>query len=232
MSKETLSSIIQEITKMGEEKKSTINGDPTAELRKQDHIELAFRSQVSSLDIDGRFYYEPLLSGHPEDGSSLSTMFLGKELKYPVWISSMTGGTEWAAKINKNLARACKDFGLGIGLGSCRALLYSDEHFNDFNIREVLGEDRPLFANLGIAQVEEVIDRNHWGKVSSMIDKLRADGLIIHVNPLQEWLQPEGDRFRNPPIDTIKRALDSIAKPIIVKEVGQGMGPKSLRALA
>jgi len=64
-----------------------------------------------------------------------------------------------------------------------------------------------------------------------MIDKLSADGLIIHVNPLQEWLQPEGDRFEYAPLETITRFLDNFQLPVIVKEVGQGMGYQSLKAL-
>jgi len=64
-----------------------------------------------------------------------------------------------------------------------------------------------------------------------MINRLRADGLIIHINPLQEWFQPGGDRIRSAPLDTIKRLLDRLKYPVIVKEVGQGMGPASLNEL-
>jgi isopentenyl-diphosphate delta-isomerase len=93
-------------------------------------------------------------------------------------------------------------------------------------------DDQPLYANLGIAQVEEMLALNHYNKIRDLVHKLEADGLIVHVNPLQEWLQPEGDRIANPPIDTIKRLLDLADFPIMVKEVGQGFGPKSLQALA
>ena len=101
--------------------------DPTGAERKKDHIELAFRSQIDKQDLDSRFYYEPLLSGHPERGSLPGFEFLGKSLKAPLWVSSMTGGTEMAKTINQNLARACKDFGIGMGLGSCRSILFSDD---------------------------------------------------------------------------------------------------------
>lgn len=200
------------------------------ENRKKDHIDLAFQSQILKDEIDNRFYYEPLLSGHP-DGIPGNFFLAGKRMKVPVWISSMTGGTEMAGRINRNLAQAASEFGMGMGLGSCRIILDSDKHFQDFNVRDILGEELPLFANLGIAQVEELITRNEVPKIDALISKLRADGLIIHVNPLQEWFQPEGDRFLRPPLDTIKELLSTANYPVIVKEVGQGMGIESLSAL-
>lgn len=148
-----------------------------------------------------------------------------------MWVSSMTGGTQAARIINTNLARACGEFGFGMGLGSCRSLLYSDEHFEDFNVRPVMGFDVPLFANLGIAQVENLLMNNRWHAAEEMVARLQADGLIIHVNPTQEWLQPEGDLLHHPPLQIIEEVLSLTRMPIIVKEVGQGMGPESLRAL-
>ncbi len=206
--------------------------DPNAANRKKDHIELAFQSQVTRAQLDDRFYYEPILSGHPEPGSWPPFRFLDKKMRLPMWVSSMTGGTEMAHTINHNLARACKDFGFGMGLGSCRSLLYSDDTLDDFNVRPLIGEDLPLYANLGIAQVEQLIEKNELYRVSQLLDKLKADGLIIHVNPMQEWLQPEGDRFQHPPLQTIMTFLEKMDYlPVIVKEVGQGMGFGSLKAL-
>jgi isopentenyl-diphosphate delta-isomerase len=205
--------------------------DPNAASRKQDHIELAFRSKLELTELDARFDYEPLLSAHPESGSLKVIDFLGKKLKAPIWVSSMTGGTKWAHTINHNLARACRDFGLGMGLGSCRSLLYSDETLADFNVRHLIGDDLPLYANLGIAQMEQLMAAGQTERIDALIEKLQADGLIIHVNPLQEVLQPEGDRFKNPPLQTIEAFLKTSRVPVVVKEVGQGMGKKSLREL-
>jgi len=206
--------------------------DPTAVSRKRDHIELAFQSQVEEGKLDQRFYYEPLLSGHPDDRQSPAFSFLNKIMQTPIWVSSMTGGTELAKTINYNLARACQEFGMGMGLGSCRSLLYSDEYFEDFNVRPTLGEKVPFYANLGIAQVEQLILEGKVYLVRDLIQKLQADGLIIHVNPMQEWLQPEGDHFQRPPIETIYDFLDQQSDlSIIVKEVGQGMGHESLKSL-
>lgn len=206
--------------------------DPNAASRKKDHIELAFASQVTRPELDLRFYYEPVLSAHPEHNSLPAVDFLDKKLRVPIWVSSMTGGTEMARVINRNLARACAEFGMGMGLGSCRSLLYDDDNLADFAVRELIGKEQPLYANLGIAQVEQLIERDELDRIPALIRKVDADGLIIHVNPLQEWLQPEGDRFRRPPIEIIRQVLTSFAgMSVIVKEVGQGMGYESLKAL-
>ncbi len=205
--------------------------DPTAEERKKDHIELAFQAQIRQYQLDNRFYYEPILAAHPTSGSLSPKSFLGKTLKVPIWVSSMTGGTTLALTINHNLARACRDFGMGMGLGSCRALLFSNERLHDFDVRHIIGDSLPLFANLGIAQLEQLLDANELWRIDALLDKLRADGLIVHVNPLQEWLQPEGDKIKYPPIETIQRLLETTPIKLIVKEVGQGMGYESLKAL-
>jgi isopentenyl-diphosphate delta-isomerase len=200
------------------------------ENRKKDHINLAFKSRIPSSELDRRFYYEPLMKAHPEGDLPVMQLF-GKKMRAPIWVSSMTGGTELAGKINRNLARVCNEFGLGMGLGSCRPLLLSDKHFSDFDMREVIGDEVPFYANLGIFQVEEMVLKGDINPAIELVDRLRADGLIIHVNPLQEWLQPEGDRFSQPPIETIRSFIQMTPMKVIVKEVGQGMGLESLKAL-
>jgi len=200
------------------------------ENRKNDHLAMAFQSQMSAQDMDQRFYYEPLLSPHPVNVIPESD-FCGKKMRLPVWISSMTGGTPMAGMINRNLARACNEFGMGMGLGSCRTLLDDDKHLSDFDLREIIGNDQPFWANLGISQVETLLKQGKVDQISALVEKLRADGLLIHVNPLQEWFQPEGDRLRKSAIVSVQQLLELAQFPIIVKEVGQGMGYESLRQL-
>lgn len=199
--------------------------------RKRDHIDLAIASQTLIAEKDNRFYYEPLLTVHPSKTVFLNSFFLGTEFKAPIWVSSMTGGTGIAQKINENLARACRDFGLGMGLGSCRKILFDDTYLSDFNVRKYIGV-QPLFANLGIAQINSLISQKKTAAIKEMLQKLEADGLVIHINPVQEWLQPEGDVIQGlTPLNAIEEILEIIDTKLIVKEVGQGMGPESLKEL-
>ncbi len=200
------------------------------EERKKDHIDLELKSQADKYSRDDRFYYEPMLSPHP--GIEIQEYdFLGKRMRAPIWISSMTGGTQKASFINRNLAAAAAKYGLGMGLGSCRAILDDDKYFEDFNLRPIIGDDLPFYANLGIAQVEHLLEHKSHEKIDALLQRLKADGLIVHVNPVQEWLQPEGDRLRRAPVDTIAEIADIAGYKIIVKEVGQGFGPESLKAI-
>lgn len=196
--------------------------------RKLDHIELAKKSQSKVTEVDHRFDYEPAFFFHPQN-EKMSQLFLGKTVDYPFWISSMTGGAELALNINQNLARLCGKYKLGFGLGSCRSLLTSDDRLKDFAVRSLT--DGPLYANLGIAQVEELVLKNSQDKIHEVVRKLEADGLIIHLNPLQEWFQPEGDRFSQSPLVTLNKFLENCSYNVIVKEVGHGIGPRSLGAL-
>ena len=199
--------------------------------RKREHIELASRSQLPEWTNDRRFYYEPMLASHTSPILK-AVNFLPGKMQFPLWVSSMTGGTPQARQINENLAAACREFGLGMGLGSCRVMLdQPGKHMKDFALRPKLGNDLPFFANLGIAQLEKICKTSKWKAVRDMLDMLQADGLTIHVNPLQEWLQPEGDRISRAAIDVIREVLSNLSCPVIVKEVGQGMGPESLKAL-
>lgn len=200
-----------------------------ADLRKQSHLELAFNAQNGL--IDPRFMYEPMLSAHPLGNEEWPIQFGGKSMRYPIWISSMTGGTSLAGPINKMLALTAKKFGFGMGLGSCRIILGDNTFFEDFNLRPILGDELPFFANIGIAQLEEILETNSAYLLKNLISKLNVDGVIIHVNPLQEWLQPEGDRIKHSPLQTISRLLNEVDSKIIVKEVGQGFGIESMRAL-
>ena len=110
-------------------------------------------------------------------------------MKFPIWISSMTGGTAEAEHINNNLARVCAEFGLGMGLGSCRIYMDKKGFEKQFELRKIVGYELPLWANLGIGQIEKALANNSISAIDDMVDRLQADGLIVHINPLQEFFQ-------------------------------------------
>lgn len=197
--------------------------------RKLEHIKLALESQTKTDEQDLRFNYEPMLAAHPEN-PDLSIRFLGKTMRTPVWVASMTGGTSAAKAINRNIARACREFGMGMGLGSCRKILFDKTDWADFDFRDEIG-DQPFWANIGIAQIEELLASKNIQAVADLVGELRADGLIVHVNPFQEWFQPEGNHLKQPPLQTVQELLSRVSLKVIVKEVGQGLGPESLRQL-
>ena len=202
------------------------------ETRKEDHLGFSSKAQISAKHKNLFFNYEPLFGVHPKpEDLRCPTSFLGHTLGAPLWISSMTGGTKEARHINESLARACAEFSLGMGLGSCRPLLAGDQYLPDFNLRPILGDGVPFYANLGVAQVDELLQSKAVHRMTELVERLQASGLIVHINPLQEWLQREGDRFQRPSIEVIEELVEETSLKIIVKEVGQGMGPRSLKAL-
>ncbi|MEC7275751.1 MAG: isopentenyl-diphosphate delta-isomerase [Bdellovibrionota bacterium] len=202
--------------------------------RKSHHLDLAQWAQVNGNEINKFFNYEPLLGSFPKSSIDLPPLKIHKSsLDAPLWVSSMTGGTGQAGPINKSLAKVCGEFGLGLGLGSCRPLLESEEYFEDFNLRPLMGDKGVLFANFGVAQLEEELKRDELKKVFSLCERLHVDGFFIHINPLQEWYQPEGDRWYRSPLELIKdiQSLKPSHLALGVKEVGQGFGPESMRSL-
>lgn len=198
--------------------------------RKDSHLDLALQSQIR--ETDSRFFYEPMLAAHPDENGSWETSMVNKKMRFPLWISSMTGGTAKTNEINKRLAIAANKFGLGMSVGSARIAIEDPDKEKDFDLRGLLGDDTPFFLNFGVAQIEKWLSVKEIQKVIDLRERLNADGFVIHVNPLQEWMQPEGDRFKNSPLITIQRFLQKTSSaPLIVKEVGQGFGPESMRAL-
>ncbi len=208
---------------------NTANTPTETESRKDSHVDLALTAQNNT--VDPRFYYEPMLAAHPDKNSIWPVKLGNKRLKYPIWISSMTGGTAKTNAINQNLAKMAGKYGLGMGVGSARIALEQPEKAEDFDLRPLLGTASPFFLNFGIAQIEKLERTRSLYKIKQLVERLDADGVIIHVNPLQEWMQPEGDQIQMAPVDTITRFLEQTELPLIVKEVGQGFGYESMKRL-
>lgn len=209
--------------------KNTQSTAQQTQSRKDEHVDLALKSRNE--EIDSRFYYEPMLSAHPNLEKHWPTVIGTKTLKYPIWVSSMTGGTDKTNAINQRLAKAVGKYGLGMGVGSARIALEDSRQRENFKLRSLIGAEGAFYLNFGIAQIEQLIAKDGLRAIEELCTYLEADGVIIHVNPLQEWLQPEGDRIKVAPIKTIKQFIDQVACPVIVKEVGQGFGYQSLKAL-
>ena len=157
-----------------------------------------------------------------------STKFFDWDIAMPFVVSSMTGGEEHGRKINTNVAKAAQAMGVPFGLGSMRIINRYPEMVESFDVKE-FAPDVPMFANLGIVQLNYGFGED---EVANIINSVGADGLFIHVNPLQEAVQPEGDINFSGLVSKLEKILPKIDVPVIVKEVGNGMDPVSAQALA
>jgi isopentenyl-diphosphate delta-isomerase len=167
------------------------------------------------------------------DAQSIDTSldFLGKRLGAPILISSMTGGTGQARMINRNLAEAAQQAGVPMGVGSTRAAVVKPDLADSFRVREV-APDILLFANIGAVQFNYGFTVDQCRRAIETID---ANALILHLNPLQEILQPEGDVNWAGLIGKIAEVTQSLGKdgvPVVVKEVGWGISARVAKDLA
>jgi isopentenyl-diphosphate delta-isomerase len=197
--------------------------------RKAEHIRLALEPRMqleSNYFEDWRLEHRAL----PEidyDEIDTSVTFLGKRLEAPLLISCMTGGTEDATRINRNLARGAEETRIAVGVGSQRKALEDPSTVETFRVRP-LAPSVPLLANLGAVQLNYGYGLEHCRAAVRMIE---ADALVLHVNALQEALQPEGQRnFARliPRMGQVARELDV---PVVAKEVGCGISREVARAL-
>lgn len=191
--------------------------------RKKEHLELCLDAKaVSSPYGTGLDHYSFLHNALPEldiDEISLSTTFLGKALKAPIFISSMTGGFDLARKVNRNLALAAQELGLAMGIGSQRVALEERSVAESFKVRD-LAPDILLLGNLGAVQLNYGYGVEHCRKAVQMIE---ADGLILHLNVLQEAAQPEGNRNFKGITEKIAKVCRELEVPVVAKEVGSGI---------
>lgn len=198
--------------------------------RKDEHLTIAASQEVGSGLANGLDRYALLPSALPEMALadvSTATRFLGRDLAAPLLISCMTGGTPHAAALNLRLARAAQSLGLPMGLGSLRVALENPELISFFQVRDV-APDILLFANLGAVQL------NYGLGVSDCLRAVQAvgaDALVLHLNALQEAIQPGGDTNFAGLLDKIAALCRQAPYPVIVKEVGWGVSEKTARQL-
>jgi len=198
--------------------------------RKQDHLELCLDGDVAFRRGNGLDRFDLVHDALPElhlDEIDTSTEFLGHQLKLPLMISSMTGGSDEAARINRVLARGAQEAGCAMALGSQRAALENRELEHSFRVRDV-APDIPLFANLGAVQLNHGYGAEECARAVEMIG---ADGLFLHLNSLQEALQPEGDRDFRGLLEKIRRLAQDLPFPVLLKTIGNGLSERSARKL-
>jgi isopentenyl-diphosphate Delta-isomerase len=203
--------------------------DKTAQ-RKKEHIELCLTDQVSFKDKTNGFeYYDfnhfAITEVVPEE-ISFNTKLLGRKINYPFLISCMTGGTVEAESINAKLAEAAEQLKIPVGVGSQRQALEKDNLLITYKTIRKNAPTVPVLANIGAAQI--VQQKNDLRK---LVDMIEADGLVIHINPLQELLQPEGEpNFKNL-LKNIEKVVKNIGVPVIAKEVGSGISAEAAKKL-
>lgn len=199
--------------------------------RKADHVRINLEQDVRSrVPGSGFEAYRFVNCALPEidlDEVSTATTFLGRRLAAPVLISCMTGGTAQAKEINLRLARVAQEQSIAMGLGSARALLEDPSLLDSFDVRSA-APDVLLFANIGAVQLNKGYGPDDCRR---LVEMLKADALVLHLNAIQEALQPEGDTCFRGLIDRITDVCKRLDVPVVVKEVGWGIDPDTVHAL-
>jgi isopentenyl-diphosphate delta-isomerase len=202
------------------------------EQRKSDHIQINLDEDVDFRSLTtGLEKYHFLHQALPEiDLAQIDTSvsFFGKELKAPLLISSMTGGTEQARLINRTLAEAAELSSIAMGVGSQRAAIEDPSLASTFQVRP-MAPTTVLLANLGAVQLNYGYTVEHCQRA---VDMIEADALILHFNALQEAVQPEGDTNFSGLLAKIEAVCQTLPVPVIAKEVGWGFAADTARQLA
>ncbi|HKX82555.1 MAG TPA: type 2 isopentenyl-diphosphate Delta-isomerase [Nitrososphaera sp.] len=192
--------------------------------RKKDGIEIPLRNNVQAKSASTYLEYVRLVhNALPEldyDEIDTTTEFLGHRFAAPFIIDSMTGGTDEATVINGRLGEVAEKYGFGMGLGSQRAGLKSEELAATYSVARKNAPNAFLIANIGGAQLAKGLTVD---EARSMVKMIRANALVVHLNPLQELVQPEGEPKYKGVLDRISELAKIIDVPVIVKEVGAGI---------
>ena len=202
------------------------------EERKMDHIQICLNREVEAKNITTGF--EDIFLIHralPElnlDEIDLSTEVFGHRFSAPIIISSITGGAEEALKINASIAEAVEELGLGMGVGSQRAALENPNLRRTYSIVRRKAPTAFLAANIGAPQI---VRDYKVQELKVAVDMIEADALMIHLNPLQEAIQPEGEALYSGVLMKIREAAESLDIPVIVKETGAGIAAEDARML-
>lgn len=199
--------------------------------RKQRHVELCLGGDVDFSKLNGFERYAFLHNAAPElnfQEIRLATSFLGNEIAFPLMISSMTGGYNGATQVNAILAEACQELNIPLGVGSMRQALESQSQMGSFSVVRDVAKTIPIYANIGAAEVASGLTK---AQVKLLIEIVRADGLIVHLNPAQELFQPEGNTNFKGFLIRFKKLCSQLNLPVVVKEVGNGISAEVAKRL-
>jgi isopentenyl-diphosphate delta-isomerase len=205
--------------------------------RKADHLHMATDDRAETVRSAGFDDVHLVHDAVPElDLAAIDTSidFLGRRLALPLVISAMTGGHAEGGRVNAILARAAERFGIAMGVGSQRAALVDPALRATYAVTRTEAPAAFLIANVGAAQLIAQGEADPLGTsdVDGLIDAIRADALAIHLNPLQELVQPEGDRNTRGMLDAMRALVGAVDVPVIAKETGGGMSDGAARRLA
>lgn len=198
--------------------------------RKAEHIRLALdeRMQLGGSPFDEYRFSHVALPEIDMAGIDVSAEFLGYRLEAPVLISCMTGGTELAGRINRNLALGAERTRVAVGVGSQRKALEDPAKADTFRVREA-APSVPLLGNLGAVQLNYGMGVRECRQA---VDMIGADALVLHLNPLQEAIQPEGQCDFSGLLPKIGAVVRELGVPVVAKEVGSGISEGVARRLA
>ncbi len=200
--------------------------------RKKQHVDLTLGRDVGfRAKTNGLRSWEFVHNALPELNLSeidTQTQFLGRTLAIPFMVSCMTGGYAEALTINRQIAEVCEETGIAMGVGSERQALEDSRYHRTFSIARAAAPSIPIVGNLGAAEVARLTDS---GAVQRLVDLVRADAFAIHLNPLQEFLQPEGTPEFRGVLDGIGLLARELPVPVIVKEIGAGLSAGVIRRL-
>lgn len=204
--------------------------------RKIEHVETALRHDIAEPQAASWADVHLVHRALPEvdlDDVDTSADFLGKRLRCPVVISSMTGGHPDVEQINARLAALAERYGLAMGLGSQRAALVNPELASTYAVARRNAPTAFLFANIGAPQLVE--QRRHAAftvdDARRAVEMVEADALALHLNFLQEAAQPEGDRRARGATEALARIVGGVGVPVMAKETGAGIGFETARTL-
>lgn len=198
--------------------------------RKSDHLRITLDQDVQSRaqhGLDAYYFQHTALPEIDLAEVNLATTFLGHPLKAPLLISSMTGGADDTAQVNQHLAETAQAMGIAMGVGSQRAMVEFPESTYTFQVRK-FAPDILLFSNIGAVQFNYGLTVD---QCRSLVDSIQANALILHLNPLQEALQPEGDTNFSNLLPKIEQLCQQIEVPVIAKEVGTGIDLETAQQL-